>query len=137
MKSISTVSKEVLAENLVEHDFDVVAGVPVAVVIEAAGFLEHAVQFDAARAHVLDVGLGRFVAVFEAALLLRLAPENFVVAIRVERRVDVDQIDAAIRQLAQLIEIIAAVDNPRVEQRGRFCGHLRSINQKSCTRTNI
>ena len=34
--------KEVLAENLVEHDFDVVAGVPVAVVIEAAGFLEDA-----------------------------------------------------------------------------------------------
>ena len=38
-------------------DFDVVAGVPVAVIIEAAGFLEHAMQFNAARAHVIDVGL--------------------------------------------------------------------------------
>jgi hypothetical protein len=97
--------------------------VPVAVVVEAAGFLEHALQLDAARAHVLDVGFGRFVSVFEAALLLGLAPKNFVVAIRVERRVDVDEIDTAVRQFVQLIEIIAAVDNPRVEQRGRFCGH--------------
>jgi hypothetical protein len=97
--------------------------VPVAVVVKAAGFLEHAVERDAARAHVLDVRLGRFVAIFEAALLLGLAPKDFVVAIRVERRVDVDQIDTAVRQFVQLIEIIAAVDNPRVEERGRFCGH--------------
>jgi hypothetical protein len=49
--------------------------------------------------------------------------KDFVVAIRVERRVYVDEIDTAGRQFAKLIEIIAAVDNPRVEQRGRFCGH--------------
>ena len=55
----------VLAENLVEHHLDVVAGVPVAVVVEAAGLLEHAGQFDAARAHEVDVGLRRFVAVLE------------------------------------------------------------------------
>ena len=59
------VDEVILTENLVEHDFDVVAGVPVAVVIEAAGFLEHAVQLDATRAHVLDVSLGRFMPVFE------------------------------------------------------------------------
>jgi hypothetical protein len=40
-----------------EIDFDVVAGVPVAMVVEAAGFFEHAVQLDAARAHELDVSL--------------------------------------------------------------------------------
>src|SRR5205085_10934491 len=57
--------KLILAENLVEHLFDVVAGVPVAVVIKAAGLLEHSMQLDAAGAHVLDVGLGRFVPVFE------------------------------------------------------------------------
>ena len=74
-------------------------------------------QFDAARAHVLDVSLGRFVAVFEAALFPCFAPEDFVVAVRVKRRVDVDQIDAAVGQLAQLIEVIAAVDNARVDQR--------------------
>ena len=73
---------------------------PVAVVVEAAGLLEDAGQFDAARAHELDVGLGGLVAILEGALLLRLAPEDFVVAVRVERRVDVDQVDAGVRQLA-------------------------------------
>ena len=72
---------------------------------------------------LIDVDLRGSVAVFEAALLLGLAPKDFVVAIRVEWRVDVDEIDAAIRHLAQLIEIIAAIDNPRVEERRRFCGH--------------
>jgi len=63
------------------------------------------------------------VPIFEAALLFRLAPKDFVVTVRVERRVDVNQINAAIRQLPQLIEIIAAEDNPRVEERRRFRGH--------------
>src|SRR6266481_1516036 len=49
------VSKEVLAENLVEHDFDIMTGVPIAVVVEAAGFLQNTVQLDATRAHKLDV----------------------------------------------------------------------------------
>ena len=40
-----------LAENLVEHDLDVVAGVPIAVVVKAARLLEDAGEFDAARAH--------------------------------------------------------------------------------------
>jgi len=80
------------------------------VAVETPGFLEHAMQFDAARAHVLDVCLGRFVAIFEAAFLLRLAPEDFVVAVRIEWRVDVDQIDARVRELPQLIEVIAAVE---------------------------
>ena len=34
------VLKLVLAKNLVEHDFDVVAGVPIAVIVEAAGLLQ-------------------------------------------------------------------------------------------------
>src|SRR6266446_6914272 len=51
------VSKEVLAENLVEHDFDIMTGVAIAVVVEAAGFLQHTVQLDATRAHKLDVSL--------------------------------------------------------------------------------
>ena len=33
-------------------------GVPVAVVVEGAGLLEHAGEFDAARAQVVDVGAG-------------------------------------------------------------------------------
>ena len=72
---------------------------------------------------LIDVDLRGSVPIFEAALLLGLAPKNFVVAIRVERRVDVNQIDARLRQLTELVEIIAAVDNASVEQRGRFWGH--------------
>jgi len=56
----------------------------------------------------------------ECAFLFCLAPEDFVVPVRVERRVDVNQIDARIRQFAELIEIIAAIDNARVNECGRF-----------------
>jgi len=37
----------VLSENLIEHDFDVMAGMPVAVVIESAGLLQHAMPVPA------------------------------------------------------------------------------------------
>jgi hypothetical protein len=78
-------------------------------------------QLHAAWAHVLDVSFGRFVPIFEAPLFLGLAPEDFVVTVRVEWRVDVDQIDARLGQLAQLIEIIAAVNDARIDERGGFC----------------
>ena len=57
-------------------------------------------------------------AILEGSLLLGLAPEDFVVAIRVERRVDVDQIDAGVGQLCELFEIVAAVDDARIDKRG-------------------
>ena len=110
----------VLPENLVEHDFDVVGGVPVAVIVEAAGRFEHPVQLDAARAHELNIGLRGGVPVFEGALLFGLAPEHFIVAIRVERRVDVDEIDARRREFLKLLKAVAAPDDTRVHQRGRF-----------------
>jgi hypothetical protein len=126
--------ERVLPHDLVEHDLDVVGGVPVAVVIEGSGLLEDAGEFDAARAHVVDVGLRGLVAVLEGALLLRLAPEDLVVAVRVERRVEVDQVDAGVGQVAELFEAVAAVDDARVDQRrgspravdlDRFPDHLR------------
>jgi len=92
---------------------------PVAVVVEAAGLLEHARKLDAARPHVLDVRLRGGVAILERPLLLRLAPEDLVVAVAVERRVDVDQVHAAVRQLAKLVETVAAVHDPRIHQRRR------------------
>ena len=55
-------------------------------------------------------------AVFKRSLFLGFAPEDFVVAIGVERRIDVDQINAGIGQLGELFEIVAAVDDARVEQ---------------------
>ena len=108
--------KIILAENLVEHDLDVVAGVPVAVVIKAAGLFEDAGELHAARAHVVNVGPGGFVAVFKGALLLGLAPEDFVVAVGVERRVNVNQIHAGVGQFGELFQIVAAINDAGVEE---------------------
>src|SRR5438552_1282582 len=44
------VLKVILAEDHIQHHLHVMRGVPVAVVVEAAGFLEDAGQFDAAGA---------------------------------------------------------------------------------------
>ena len=144
----------VLAEDLIEHHFDVVARVPVAVVVEAAGLLEDASQLDAARAHVVDVGLRAGVAVLEGPPLPGLAPEDLVVAVAVEGRVDVDQVHAAVGQLAELVQAVAAVDATRIEQRlraaagpcgpvlrgsrsgrsaGRFLRHVLFITRAVCT----
>jgi len=105
---------------LIEHDLDVVAGVPVAVVIKAAGLFEDAGQLHAARPHVVNVGAGGFVAVFKGALLLGLAPKDFVVAVGVEGRVNVNQIHAGVGQLGELFQIVAAVNDAGVEEGGRF-----------------
>jgi hypothetical protein len=51
------VLKIILPENLVEHDLDEVAGVPVAVVIKAAGLFEEAGELHIARAHTVNVSL--------------------------------------------------------------------------------
>ena len=110
--------KIIFAENLVEHDLDVVAGVPVAVVIKAAGLFEDAGELHAARAHVVNVSLGGLVAVFKGALLPGLAPEDFVVAVGVEGRVNVNQIHAGVGQLGELFQIVAAINDAGVEQRG-------------------
>src|SRR5215210_3487592 len=87
---------------------------PRPVTAEAAGGLEDAGEFDAAGPHVVDVGLGAGVAVLEGPLLLGLAPEDLVVAVGVERRVDVDQVDAAVGQVPQLLQAVAAVDHAGV-----------------------
>ena len=98
------------------------AGVPVAVVIKAAGLFEDAGELHAARAHVVNVSLGVLVAVFKGALLLGLAPKvraglaTIVVAVGVEGRVNVNQIHAGIGQLGELFQIVAAVDDARVEE---------------------
>jgi len=110
-----------------------VAGVPVAVVIKAAGLFEDAGELHAARAHVVNVGLGVLVAVFKGALLLGLAPEGpsrtgqFVVAVGVEGRVNVNQIHAGVGQLGELFQIVAAIHDAGVEEGGGFqFGRARS-----------
>ena len=107
------------------------AGVPVAVVIKAAGLFEDAGELHAARAHVVNVSLGVLVAVFKGALLLGLAPKvraglaTIVVAVGVEGRVNVNQIHAGGGQLGELFQIVAAIDDAGVEEGGGF-GRFRS-----------
>ena len=40
-----------------------------------------------------------------------------------ERRIDLNQVDAGIRQLAELIEIIAAINDARINERRGFGCH--------------
>ena len=77
----NVVLKLTLSENLVEHDFDVVRGVPVAMIVERAGVLQDAVQLNATRPHKLDVGLCRGVPVLEGTFFFRLTPEDLIVAV--------------------------------------------------------
>lgn len=114
------VLKIVFAENLVEHHFDVVRGVPVAVVVKTSGLFQDASQLDAPRPHEFDIGLRGSVTILERSFLPRLTPENFVVAVRIERRIDVDQVDRRVWQFFQLIEIVTAVDDAGVEERRTF-----------------
>jgi hypothetical protein len=58
----------------------------------------------------------RGVPVVERAFLFRLAPEHFVVAVGIERRVDGDQIHAAVGQFLQLLQVVAGVDDARVHE---------------------
>ncbi len=91
-------------------------GVPVAMIIKTAGLFQDARQFHATRAHVVNVGFGGFVAVIKGALLFCFAPENFVVAVGVERRVDVNEINASRGKFLELFQVIAAINNARVEE---------------------
>jgi hypothetical protein len=89
----------VFPEDLVQHHLDVMAGVPIAVKVKAAGPLQNTRQFHAAGPHEFDIRLGGFMAVVEGSLFLCFAPEDFVISVGVERRIDVDEIDAGIGQL--------------------------------------
>src|ERR1019366_5741620 len=89
---------------------------PVAVIVEAARLFGHARKFNAAGTHELDVGLGGFVTIVERTLLPGLSPEHFVVAVGVKRRVDVDEVDGVVGELLELLQVVATVDDARVEQ---------------------
>jgi hypothetical protein len=88
------------------------------VVVEAAGLFEDAGQFHAARAHEVNAGLRAGVAVLEGALLLGLAPKDFVVAVGVEGRVNVAEVHAGVGQFLELFQIVAAVNDARVHEGG-------------------
>ena len=111
----------VLSEDLVKHDLDVVARVPVAMVVEGAGFLEDACELEAAGPHEFDVGLGGGVSVLEGPAFAGLAPEDFVVAVGIEGGIDVDEVDAGVGKLAEVVEVVAAIDDAGVDD-GRWLG---------------
>ena len=68
--------KIIFAENLVEHHLDVMAGVPVAVVIKAAGLFEDAGHLRATRPHVVNVSLVDSWRSSKPPLLVRLGPKT-------------------------------------------------------------
>ena len=96
------------------------ACVPIAVIVEAARLFQHTRQFHATRAHEFDVGLRGFMPVIEGPLLFRLAPKHLIVAIGIERRVNVDEVNATVRQLLELLQVVPAIDNAGVHERGRL-----------------
>lgn len=113
------VDESVLTENLIEHHFDIVAGVPIAVIVERPCWLQHTGELLTTRAHELDISLRGCVPVIKRPHLSLLVPEDFVIAIRVERWVNINQIDAGIREFRQLVEVIPAVNDLRVDERRR------------------
>jgi hypothetical protein len=60
------------------------------------------------------------VTVFKGAFLLCLTPKDFVIAIRVEGRVNVNQVNAGIGKLFELVKIVTAISDASVNERGRF-----------------
>ena len=65
-------------------------GVPITVIVQAACGLQNSRQLDASRSHELDVGFGGFMAILKRSLLFSLTPEHLVVAVGVERWVNVN-----------------------------------------------
>ncbi len=59
-------------------------------------------------------------AVFKGAPLPGLAPEDFVVAVGVEGRVYVNEVNAGVGQLGELFQIVAAINDAGVEEGGGF-----------------
>ena len=99
----------VRSKYLIQHYFDVVAGVPVAVVVEAAGGLEYPVQFRYARTHVADISHSIAVAVVEGTLFLVVAPKHFVVAVGVEGRVNIDQVNCLGWEMLKYFQAVPAI----------------------------
>jgi hypothetical protein len=57
---------------------------------------------------------------FKGAFLVGLAAEDFVVAVGVEGRLNVNQVNAGVRQFGGLFENVAAVDDASIEEGGGF-----------------
>jgi len=76
-------------------------------------------------AHIADLGLGGGVSVFEGSFFFGFAPEDFVVSVGVEGRVDVDEVHGSVGEFLELFEVVATVDDAGIEEGGWFCGGCR------------
>ena len=92
------------------------AGVPIAVVVKAPGRFQNSRQLHTARAHKINVSGGRGVAIFKRPFLFRLSPEDFIVAVGIEWRVNVDQINTLIWKALELVQAIATIDDLGIEE---------------------
>jgi hypothetical protein len=110
------VLKIVFAHDLVEHDLDVMRGVPVTVVVEAPRLLEDTCQFYATGPHEVDVGFCGFMAILEGALFFCLAPENLIIPVGIERWIDVAQINASVRKFAELVKAVPTVNDLGIDK---------------------
>jgi hypothetical protein len=78
-------------------------GVPIAVIIKTASLLQDTGNLYASWPHKLNIGLRGFVPIFEGSLLFALTPENFVISIRIKWWVDINQVDASVGKLLELL----------------------------------
>lgn len=73
-------------------------------------------QLNRAIAHPVHVVANAALpAVFERADLGLVAPDHLVAAVREERRVEVDKVDALSRELAEATQVVVAVEDARLE----------------------
>src|SRR3989338_3285588 len=93
------------------------ARMPVAVVGEATGFFEHTVHLNHARAHVRNVRIRVAEAIIEGSLLTRITPEDLVIAITVERRVNVYEVYRLVR--SRMYAMYASA-SPKRSSKARF-----------------
>src|SRR3989338_543158 len=87
------------------------ARMPVAVVVEAAGFSEHTVHLNHARAHIGNVRISIAEAIIEGSFLTRITPEDLVVAITVERRVNVYEVYRLVRHFLEHLKVVATIND--------------------------
>ena len=90
---------------------------PIAVQVERARWLEDAVQLDHSLLHPVHVDVNATLpAVLEGPHLGLVAPDHFVLAVREEGRVQVDEIDALGRELAEPVQVVIAIDDASLKE---------------------
>jgi hypothetical protein len=55
--------------------------------------------------------LGGAEPVLERPLFPCITPKHFIILVGIERRVDIDQVDAIFRKIFQMLEAISAIDD--------------------------